>query len=269
MKQIKLILTAIAVSTMVNFALAHEPHLHVSSKWKECSIQLDPSLTQKAWHQFTREAGLVTYFRPLTDAQPMGAGRFEVAVLQWNTGIDETQDAWNNTFVHPNEEHWLVGGSDLPFPGLMLRAGISRKIDGALYWSKRPGANYGVAGAQFQYSLINDTTKNWAVSTRANFSSLYGPEDVNLAVCGFDVLASKKIAVYSNWISISPYAGVSVYGSYGHEKSEVVDLQDEWVSGAQGMVGTVAQISVVRLGAEYNFAKVNTYSFKLGVSFKL
>ena len=34
------------------------PKLHVSNRWKECSFQLDPALTQAAWHQFTREAGV-------------------------------------------------------------------------------------------------------------------------------------------------------------------------------------------------------------------
>jgi hypothetical protein len=36
----------------------HRPHLHINTSWDECSIQLDPSLTQAAWRQFT-QAGLV------------------------------------------------------------------------------------------------------------------------------------------------------------------------------------------------------------------
>ena len=34
---------------------AGSPHLHTSSRWKECSFQLDASLTKEAWQQFTRE----------------------------------------------------------------------------------------------------------------------------------------------------------------------------------------------------------------------
>jgi hypothetical protein len=33
------------------------------------------------------------------------------------------------------------------------------------------------------------------------------------------------------------------------------------------MVGAVARLSVARIGVEYNFAKVNTLSLKIGVSF--
>ena len=51
------------------------PKLHVNPRWKECSLQLDPSLTQAAWRQFTREGGLVSYFRPLVDARPHGTIR--------------------------------------------------------------------------------------------------------------------------------------------------------------------------------------------------
>src|SRR5437868_403320 len=81
---------------------AHTPNvnLHVNTRWKECSFQIDPSLTQSEWNQFAREGALVAYFRPLTDAKPMGVGKFELSILQWNTGIDESDGAWNNTFVH-------------------------------------------------------------------------------------------------------------------------------------------------------------------------
>src|SRR5262245_38612518 len=59
------------------------PVLHVNPRWKECSFQLNSALTQEAWHQFAREAALVAYFRPLSDAKPMGKGRFELSLLQW------------------------------------------------------------------------------------------------------------------------------------------------------------------------------------------
>ena len=43
------------------------PKLHVNPRWEECSFQLDASLTQAAWHQFTQEAGLA-------DDKPYGIG---------------------------------------------------------------------------------------------------------------------------------------------------------------------------------------------------
>ena len=271
MKNVRLILAAFAAYGTLNSASAHgpdQPNLHINTRWRECSFQIDPSLTQEAWHQFTKEAGMVIYYRPLTDAKPLGVGRFELSALQWNTRIDEGDDAWNNTFVHADSEHWLIGGDELPFPGLSLRAGITPKIDAGIYWTTRPGANYGLLGGQVQYNLINDTLKNWAASTRVTFNSLFGPADLNVYVYGIDLLASKKFQVFTDWTSISPYAGVSSYLSHAHEKTEAVRLNDEFVEGMQGMVGASVQVSVARIGVEYNFANVNSFSYKLGASVK-
>lgn len=243
----------------------HGVTLHVNPRWRECSFQLDPSLTQNAWHQFAAEAGLVAYFRPLTDARPMGAGKWEVSALQWGTAIDDEDAAWNDTFVHPDSTHYLFEGSALQFPGLMVRRGLTNRLDAGAYLTKSPGANYGFYGGQLQYNLHNDTERDWAAAARVSFVSMYGPEDLDLRVYGVDLVASKEFS--SRWVSVSPYAGVSSYLSTAHEKTAAVALSDENVLGGQAMVGAVVQVSVVRLAAEYNTARVGTRSFKLGVAF--
>ena len=239
------------------------PHLHVNTRWKECSIQLDASLTQEAWRQFTQEAGLVAYFRPLTDAKPMGKGKFEVSLVQWKTEIDDSEAAWNDTFVHPDSTHWLFEGSGLEFPGLMVRAGVASKTDVGLYVTKNPNANYGFFGAQVQQNLMGNETSPWAAATRLSFTSLYGPDDVNLTVLGLDFVASREIELAS-WAAVSPYAGVSSYLSMSKEKSAVVDLDNEYQGGSQAMVGAVLQLSAARIALEYNVAKVNSLSMKVG-----
>jgi len=240
--------------------------LHLSDRWDECSFQLDPSLTQGAWRQFTKEAGLVVYFRPLADARPMGKGNFELSILQATTGIDDQDAAWNDTFVHPNDTHWLFEGEGLPMPGLMARGGVTDRLDVGAYFTKNPNANYGFYGAQAQYNLAQGVKQDWAVSSRASFVSMYGPEDLDFTVYGVDVLASKAFPV-ARWASVSPYAGVSGYLNSSHEQSDVVALEDENILGVQAMVGAVAQISVVRIAAEYNAAKVGSRTIKVGVAF--
>jgi hypothetical protein len=155
----------------------------------------------------------------------------------------------------------------LGFPGLTFRAGITNRIDVGAYWTKNPGANYGFWGGQVQYNVVNDLERNWAASARLSFVSLYGPEDLDLTVYGLDLLASKEFAVFSDWVSVSPYAGVSTYLSNSHETTTAVSLKDEKVLGVQGMVGAVTQISIARLAVEYSFAAVNSLSFKLGIAF--
>jgi hypothetical protein len=220
-------------------------------------------LTQAAWRQFTREAGLVSYFRPLVDARPMGRGKFEVSMLQWQTGIDDHDAAWNDTFVHPDTIHWLFEGSGLKFPGLTMRAGVTAKTDIGIYLTKNPNANYGFFGGQVQQNLFESTDKSWSVSARGSFVSLYGPEDVDLTVYGADVVASKQFAL-AKWAALSPYAGVSTYLARSHENSGVVNLSDERALGGQAMVGAELRLSKARLAAEYNAAKVRSISLKVG-----
>jgi hypothetical protein len=245
---------------------AGHPELHINPRWKECSFQLNSALTQGAWRQFTREAGLVAYFRPLSDAQPMGKGRFELSVLQWQTGIDDHNAAWNDTFVHPDSAHWLFEGEGLKFPGLMVRAGVSESTDIGVYFTKSPGANYGFYAAQVQHAFLRNPSSDWAVAARGSFVSMYGPEDLDLRVAGVDLLASRRFAL-TRWASVSPYVGTSTYLSSSHEKTTTVDLDDEHVVGVQAMAGASLQVSKARLGIEYNAARVNSLSMKIGVGF--
>jgi len=245
----------------------HNVELHVNPKWSECAFQLDPSLTQQAWRQFTQEAGLVTYFRPLRDAKPMGAGNFELSILQSETGIDDTDSAWNDTFVHPHPTHWLYEGSGLAMPSLMARGGVTKRLDVGAYYTRNPNSNYGFYGGQAQYNIVQGRKADWAASGRVSFVSLFGPDDLDVTVYGVDLLASKEYRLSSRWASVSPYAGVSGYLSSAHEKSAVVSLADEKVLGVQAMVGAVAQISVARIGVEYNAARVRSRTIKVGFAF--
>ena len=269
MKRINTLSTLLALLGTFTLVQAQEKHvhLHVNPRWEECSFQLDPALTQDAWKEFTEEAGLVAYFRPLVDAKPLGRRHFEVSILQWQTKIDDTKPAWNDTFVHPDSAHWLKETGRLAFPGLAARVGITDKLDVGLYFTKRPGANYGFYGGQVQYNFLNNADTKWSVSGRATFTSMYGPEDLKLSIYGLEGIVSKEIPIYSHWISVSPYAGVSSYLSCSHETSERVDLDDERVIGGQAMVGAVLKLSAVRVGLEYNLAKVNTVSLKIGAAF--
>jgi hypothetical protein len=241
------------------------PALHVNPRWKECSFQLDAALTRAAWRQFTGEAAVVTYFRPLTGAKPMGAGKFEVSVLQWKTGIDDSEAAWNDTFVHPDSSHWLFEGSGLEFPGLTVRAGVSSRTDVGVYVTKSPGANYGFYGAQLQQNLAREGLGRMSVATRLSFVSMYGPEDVEFSVYGADLLASREFVVWGGRAAVSPYSVVSASLGRSQEKSSVVDLEDANVFGAQATVGLEARLWKTKVAAEYGFARVSSFSLKVGM----
>ena len=233
--------------------------LHTNDRWHECSFLIDPALTQSAWHQFVREFGLVTYFRPLASARPLGPRHVEFAVLNWATRINAADDAWNHTFSHPDSTHWLFDGDALPIPGLMLRVGVTERMDVGAYFTKSVGANYGFVGGQLQYNLLNDSPRKFAAAARASVVALFGPEDLSASAYGLDFVVSRDISIFS------PYAGVSGYLSHGHEKTSRVDLADETVFGMQGTVGVAARVWVLSLGTEFNLARVPGYSFKIGL----
>ena len=232
--------------------------LHVDDHWSQCAMVINSALTQDAWHQFVEEAALVSYFRPLNSAKPLGARNFEVALMTWGTRIDDAAPAWNDTFVHPHPTHWLFDGDALRIPGVMLRAGITDRFDVGGYVTKSFGANYGILGGQVQYAFVNDLERGLAASARVNAVKLYGPEDLDLNVYGLDLIASKDISRFS------PYAGVSGYLSHGRETTDKVALDNETVAGLQGMVGVAARFWHLRVGAELNLASVPGYSVKVG-----
>jgi hypothetical protein len=233
--------------------------LHTNNRWKNCSFVIDPALTQGAWHDFVSEIGPTMYLRPLDTAQPLGRGHLEIAALGSATRIDQTKSAWNDTFSHPNDHHPLAEGSSLNIPGLMVRAGITDRIDVAAYGTKSINANYGIVGAQLQYALLNDANRNIAAAVRVTGAKLVGPEDLSASVYGVDLLASKTFGF------VSPYAGVTGQLSRGQEHTTKVSLADENVLGAQGTLGVAAKFSVLTLGAEYHAAKVSGYAVKISV----
>lgn len=272
MKTIRLkklaLLVIMLIASKFSYAQEHKhTKLHIADKWDQCSFQLHPSLTQSEWHKFTREAGLVAYFRPITDAKPLGKRHFEISLMEWKTKLDDSEGAWNNTFVHPDSTHWLKDGARLGVPGLSGRYGLTDKIDLGVYVTKNPKANYGVFGAQVQYNFQNDTLRKWSASTRATFSTLFGPEDLRLNIYGVDLLASKSFNIYANRIFISPYAGISTYLSSTKEVTDKVNLKNESILGAQAMLGFTTQIYKARIGIEYNFASRSTFSYKIGLGF--
>jgi len=114
-----------------------------------------------------------------------------------------------------------------------------------------------------QQNLVGGSTGVWAAAARLSFVSLYGPEDVDFTVLGWDLVASREFPLTS-WVAVSPYAGVSSYFTMSHEKSDAVNLDNEYVGGSQAMVGAALKMSGARLALEYNKAQVNSLSMKVG-----
>ena len=257
------ILPAVAVLTALATLPASGQDLHENDRWEECSIVLDPSLDQGTWHEWVSELPTVVGFRPLASARPMGRGNVEFAVMNWGSRIDDEKDAWNDTFSHPDSTHYLTDGDALMIPGLMVRAGVSDRIDVGAYFTKNPNANYGFYGAQVQYAVTDETEAPVSVATRASLVHLFGPEDAEVGVYGLDAVVSRDFGVLSDRATLSPYMIASGYYARGQETTDKVELDDENIVTAQGTLGMALSVWAVRLGAEYSVGRVDGYSFKV------
>lgn len=252
-----------ATSALPSARAQNRPRLHVNTRWRSCSLQLDSSLREPAWRQFTRDAGQLIYFRPLVDAEPMGRGKFDFSIVQWQTNVNDRSSAWNDTFVHPDSMHWLYEGSGLEFPGLALRAGVSSRTDVGVYFTKNFQANYGAWGLQLQQNLLRGA-RDWDLSVRGSVVSLFGPEDIGMNVVGIDVVTN-----WRHWrvgpAELVPYADVATFLASSHERSNVVNLPDAHMTGAMGTVGTQLELSVVRVAAEASISRVPSFGMKVGI----
>ncbi|MEE9194065.1 MAG: hypothetical protein V3U21_05965 [Thermodesulfobacteriota bacterium] len=250
------------------------PKLHVNDRWKECSMQLDPSLTQDAWHQFTQEAGIMTVFNPLTSAQPLGKWNFDIGLSMGYYPIEDEDAAWNDTFVHSDSTHWLYGKDGEPYPDdakflslplILVRLGITDQIDVGFYYFSVPEANYGFRGGQLQYNFLNDEEKNLSAAARVSIGQLFKVEDLDLSAYSVDVVATKDLSRFTRFEGVSGYAGLTGYLVSTHEKTSAVDLDDENVFGIQGNAGVSALFfSHLRIGVQLTVGALIYPSFVIG-----
>jgi hypothetical protein len=232
---------------------------HIDPNVKDCSMVIDPSLTQGQWRTFVQQVGAIATFKSLASAEPLGTLNFNVAIDNGRTPVDQHDLAWINTFTHPNEDCPL--GDVLAFPTLRARMGVTNSVDIGAYWITSPKANYGMAGGEVKYQVLRESKQCPAFAVRGTATFLTGVPDFDLNVYGVDLLASKRIAMFS------PYLGIRGSLAVGTEKTSKVSLTRENVFFAQGYAGVSCDLWLFSLAAEYNVSHVNTFAFAVGVNF--
>lgn len=259
MKSATIFKIANAVAVLWFISISHAQELHVNHGIRSCSIELDPSLTQSQFHKFTREAAQVFTFKLMSPAEPLGARKFQFGIDYSITRINDADPAWNNTFSHPHETHYL--GDRLAFPKLFARMGVSNRIDVGLYFTKNPEANYGFMGGELKYAVFKESEKPVAMAVRTTYATLLGVEDLNFHLLGVDVSASKKIGM------LAPYVGIGANLGRAIETTSKVNLDNETVLTPRGIIGAGLSLSFLSLTAEMDVAAVSTFSLRTGFKF--
>ena len=248
-----------ALVVLCFISISHAQELHVNPSYRSCSIELDPSLTQSQFHKFTREAAQVFTFKLMSPAEPLGAKKFQVGIDYSSTRIDDADPAWNNTFSHPDEDHYL--GDQITMPKLFARMGVSDRVDVGFYFTQNPNANYGFMGGEIKYAFFNESEKPLAMAVRTTYATLLGVEDLNFHQLGLDLSASKRIG------RLAPYVGIGANLGRASETTSKVNLHNETVLTPRGIIGTQLSLSFFTLTAEMDVAAVSTFSLRMGFNF--
>jgi len=259
----KRLITAAAV-TALSFLYSHalaqsssgDVYWHIDPGVKTCSMVIDPSLTQDQWKRFTREAGEMVVFKPLAGAEPLGRNHFTLSIEYSVSPIDQHDQAWINTFTHPDEDCPL--GDQIVLPIIRGKYGIADKWDVGIMWTSAPQANYGLIGGEVKYAFLDEAGRMPALSAAVSFVSLTGVKDFDMNIGSLGVMAGKRYGGFS------PYVGVRESLLMSAETTDKVDLKNENIPATQGFVGLAYTIWHIDLAAEYTLSDIQTFSFLVG-----
>jgi len=241
----------------------HAVTLNLDNTYKECSMMLSPSITQSEFRDFAREAAPIVYFKPLAGAKPLGRFNFDIGVEQTRTSpLEDYKGKWNNTFVHPTADHYLVPSShSLAIPLIHARMGLTEKVDLEGYVTKNFGANYGFAGGAIKYAFYHNPDSGWAASSRLSYAAIFGVNDFNYHQGSVDALLSHDL-----WL-FRPYAGAGFTLSNLTPTTGKVTVTSETVPGVMGIAGVQFVWKHLSLAAEADIGVINMYTLRLAVAF--
>lgn len=234
-----------------------DPHLNVDSSLDDCSVKFAPDLTQGAFRRFAREFGSVSAFKQ--GSPPVTLGRWNVSVdlEQIFFSVEEHSAAWNDTFAHPDGYHPL--GSDLAFPKLTVRVGVTDALDVGAYFTKSLEANYGWLGLEGKYALLaQHEGAPVSLAVRAAYTKTLYVADVDLHALGADVSVGRTF-----WSRVTPYAGLGADAVLARETSDAVDLETEAPVVPHATAGIEVRWWRLAVGAEAQVGALASYQARV------
>lgn len=240
---------------------AFDPNLHTAGDVDDCSVRFSPNLTQGAYRRFVREFGSVSAFKQAGPPGTLGAWRFALDVEAIAFRVEEHAAAWNDTFVHPDGSHPL--GSDLKFPMLRLRAGVTDRLDLGAFYTANFEANYGWLGVEAKYALLRQgDDAPVSLSLRGAYTKTLYVVDMDMHALTADVSVGRTY-----WNVLTPYAAVGVDGVLARETSAAVALHDEAPFVPHAAAGIEARVWRLALGGEVQVGALTSYQVRVSALF--
>ncbi len=238
-----------------------DPNLNVDPSVDDCYVRFAPDLTQEAFHRFVREFGSVSAFKQASPSTTLGRRGFSVDVEQISFSVEDKSAAWNDTFVHPDGYHPL--GSNLSFPKLRLRVGVTDDLDVGAFFTKAQKANYGWFGLEAKYGVLRQREDMpVSVSVRGAYTKTLYVADMDMHALGADVSVGRTF-----WTHVTPYLGLGADAVLARETSAAVNLSNEAVVVPHLAGGLEVRYWHVAVGAEAQLSAVSSYQLQVSAIF--
>ena len=267
MRTIQLI-TLCALLCLPTGALAHgpgghapDPNLHTNDALDDCEVHFAPELTQSTFRNFAREFGSVSAFKQMGSPTTLGQWGLAAGLEYMAFGVEDRTDTWNDTFEHPDEYHEL--GSNLAFPKLKLRVGVTENTDVGVFYTMNPQSNYGFIGLDVKHGLLSQSSDMpVSLSLRGAYTKTLFVEDMDLHALTGDVTVGRTF-----WHTLTPYVGLGADAVLARETADTVELDTEAVLAPHAVVGLEVAFWHVALGAETQLASVTTLQMQVSAIF--
>lgn len=209
-----------------------------------------------------REAGIITAYRGIAPAEPLGLLGFDVGVE--STFVDIDTSTWEPIIDAGDSDPPSV----LPIPRIHVRKGLPFNIDVGASYSQIPDSNIEILGGEVQMALLEGTMATPALSVRGHYSTLEGVDDLDIETYGVDAVVSKGFAM------LTPYAGTGILeidGKYTGDNSAlrpggIFELEDQSKSETRVFGGVQISLAVLAITLEAEYAEVPSYSGKLSIN---
>ena len=240
---------ALAAMALVALAASIAPPVQAA----KYDITIPGGYGQPQFHDLSEEIGLALAYRPLAPAEPLGLLGFDIGVEITTVKIDHDQAFW--TAVSPDIPSYLA------FPKLHLQKGLPFGIDVGFVYTKLPSSNVGMYGGELKWAILKGTLATPALALRGTYTTLTGVDTLDVSTYGADLSVSKGLG------PLTPYAGIGEVWIKSKENTAAVALSDESISASHFFVGTKLSLLLLSFALEADFAKVPSYSFRMGLSF--
>lgn len=218
-------------------------------------ITIPGTYTQTLFHDLSEEVGLGLAYRPLAPAEPLGLLGFDIGVEITTVKIDSNAAFWTQVMPNGNPPSYLA------FPKLHLQKGLPFGVDVGFVYTNLPSSNLGMYGGELKWAILKGSVATPALALRGSYTTLTGVDTLDVSTYGADVSVSKGFG------PLTPYAGIGEVWIKSSENTTAVALNDESISASHFFVGTKLSLLLLSFALEADFAKVPSYSFRMGLSF--